>query len=313
MRGRGVQEFQIGLGSGPRALLVHDLVDHGHRWFSQDGQRRHHDVELVRTQFFKRQEGFVFPGQQHVAHTAFHEGGGGAACARVQHRYVLEQITDVGARLVFAAAVLFQRVGPRGQVVPARAARGLRVGGDDLHAVLDQVVPVLDAFGVALAHQEHDGRGIGRAVLRQTRLPVLGNQAAVGDGVNVIGQRQRHHIGFQPIDDRARLAARTAVRLTDGQVHIGLVLVLLDEGVIDGAIELARGVVRHVQQRLLLLCLSRRHGRQRNRHHRQRGQPIRFPERHSLLPVFGNMEASVRVGHPERNESLFDCSSLAGI
>ena len=33
--------------------------------------------------------------------------------------------------------------------------------GDDLDAGLDQVVPVLDALGVARAHHQHDGGGVG--------------------------------------------------------------------------------------------------------------------------------------------------------
>ena len=36
------------------------------------------------------------------------------------------------------------------------AARGLRVRCNHLHAGLDQIVPILDGLGIALAHQEHD-------------------------------------------------------------------------------------------------------------------------------------------------------------
>jgi hypothetical protein len=85
-----------------------------------------------------------------------------------------------------------------------------------LDARLHQVVPVLDALGIALAHQEHDGRGVGRGVLRQALLPVGGDQLAlVGDGVDVIGQRQGDDIGLQAVDHRAGLLARAAVRLLD--------------------------------------------------------------------------------------------------
>ena len=122
------------------------------------------------------------------------------------------------ARVGLVAARLLQRVAPGRQVVPARAARGLGVGRDHRDAGLHQVVPVLDALGVALAHQEHDGRGVGRAVVRQPLLPVRRQQPGLGDGVDVVGQRQRDHVGLQPVDDRARLLARAAVRLLDGHV-----------------------------------------------------------------------------------------------
>ena len=52
-----------------------------------------------------------------------------------------------------------------------------QVGFTDADTRLDEVVPVLDLFGVALAHEEDDGRGVGRGVLRQTFLPVGRNQA----------------------------------------------------------------------------------------------------------------------------------------
>ena len=65
---------------------------------------------------------------------------------------------------------------PSGEVIPPRAARGLGVRRDHRHAGLHQVVPVLDALGIALAHEEHDGRGVGRAVVRQPRLPVRRDQ-----------------------------------------------------------------------------------------------------------------------------------------
>ncbi len=37
--------------------------------------------------------------------------------------------------------------------------------------------------------------------------------ALVGDAVDVRGQRERHHVGLQAVDHRARLLARAAVRL----------------------------------------------------------------------------------------------------
>src|ERR1044072_1678517 len=39
---------------------------------------------------------------------------------------------------LFRSQLALQHVAPRGQVVPARAARGLGVGRDDLHALLHQ-------------------------------------------------------------------------------------------------------------------------------------------------------------------------------
>ncbi|MNE94185.1 hypothetical protein D3C80_1921220 [compost metagenome] len=87
------------------AFLVGILVDHGHRWLGEDRQRRHDDFELVAAAvFLQRQEGFVFPGQQHVALTVVDEGDGRATGAGVEYRYMLEQLLHIGLGLVFATA-----------------------------------------------------------------------------------------------------------------------------------------------------------------------------------------------------------------
>jgi hypothetical protein len=143
--------------------------------------RGHHDVELILAEFLQRQIGLVLPGQQHVADAALREGGGRSARAGVQHRHVAVKRADEVLRVL---AVLFGP-GPGGQIVPARAAAGLGVGRDHLHPFGHQVAPVLDALGVPLAHQEDDGRGIGRRVVRQFRLPVGGQLAGGGDLVDV--------------------------------------------------------------------------------------------------------------------------------
>src|SRR5690606_41147104 len=99
--------------------------------------------------------------------------------------------------LVFAAEFLAGK-GPGSEEVPACAAGGFRGRGDDLDAIFDQVVPVLDVLRVALAHQEHDGRGVRGAVVRQTGLPVRVDQLLVEvDRVDIAGQRQGHYVGTQ--------------------------------------------------------------------------------------------------------------------
>ena len=87
----------------------------------------------------------------------------GAARAGVEHRHVLEQLADVLLRRRIAAAGLLHRPGPAREVVPARAARGLRIRRDHAMPGLREIAPVLDALRIALAHQENNRRGVGRA------------------------------------------------------------------------------------------------------------------------------------------------------
>lgn len=166
---------------------------------------------------------------------------------------MLEQRLNVFLRLGLAAAGL-EAIGPGGEEVPARTAGGFRVRRDHRHVVLDQVAPVLDAFGVALAHQEHDGRGVRGAGIRQAGLPVFRQGLAqLGDFVDVAGQGQGHHVGAQAVDHRAALLARTTVGLLDLDVvaRVGLFPEAGELSVVV-LVQLTGGVVRDVEQLVVL-------------------------------------------------------------
>ena len=251
LRFRRPQELQVGLRHGARAAAIDHLVDDRDRRLGQDAERRHHDLELVLAQLLARQERLVLPGDEHVADAALHEGRRRAAGARVEDRHVLEDALDeVACVLASSPPNGLEAVGPRRQVVPAGAARRLRVRRDHRHAGPRQVVPVLDLLRVALADQEHDRRRVGRAGVGQPRRPVGGNQlAGRHQRVDVVGERQRDDVGLEAVDDRARLASRAAVRLVDGDVLPGLGLPLLGEGGVDRLIQLAGRIVGDVQER----------------------------------------------------------------
>src|SRR5690606_35940360 len=119
------------------------------------------------------------------------EGGGGTARSGVEHGDVFEEGGDVIEHLRTIAAVGFLRPGPGGEVVPAGAARGLRVRGDHANALLREVAPVLDTLRVALADDEDDRGGVGGAVLGKFGLPVLRKQLGfAGDDVDVPRERE---------------------------------------------------------------------------------------------------------------------------
>ena len=291
LAGRRVEEIEIGLGHLAGAALVDHLVDQRDRRLGQDREGGHDDLELVGAELLQGQEGLVLPGDQHVADGALGEGGGRAARAGIEHRHVAVDRLDELARRRLVALGPVELVGPGGEIVPARAARRLGIGRHDRDAVLGEVGPVLDGLGISLAHHEHDGRGVGRGVVGQARLPV-GRQALglAGDGVDVAGQRQGDDVGFQPVDHRARLLARAAVRGADGDLLAGAGLPLLGEGVVQRTIELARGIVRHVGEHDLGRGLRARGGG------RAPGPRRHSPERDKEGSTIGHDATGVRVG-----------------
>src|SRR5690606_12302078 len=117
--------------------------------------RGHDDIEGVGSQFFDGKECLVLPSEQNVADATLNEGGGRAAGAAVENRNVAVKIGDELADQFFVAAEFPVGPGPGSNEVPARAARSLGVWSDHLDPVLDEIAPVGEVLGIALAHQEH--------------------------------------------------------------------------------------------------------------------------------------------------------------
>ncbi|AHK90692.1 ethanolamine utilization protein EutH [Pseudomonas aeruginosa LESlike7] len=207
-------------------------------------------AEAASAEFAGDHLGFVLEGHQYVADLVLHEGSGGGAAAGVEHRYLLEQLADEFLGLVLVTAVL-QHVAPGGEIGVAAIAGGLGVRHHYLDAVLEQVRPVLQGLGVALANDEHGGRGERRAVVRQAGRPVLRHQAAVvGEGVDVGGLVHGDDVGGQTVDHRARLLAGTAMGHLDGDVLAFLRFPVFLEGRVVFLVEVAHHVVGDVEQGL---------------------------------------------------------------
>ena len=76
------------------------------------------------------------------------------------------------------------------------------------------------------------------------------------DGINVVCERQRDHIGLESVDDRAGLFSRTAMRLLYLYLLPGFCLPVSCKGGIVVLIQFAGGIVRHVHQRVTLMIVS---------------------------------------------------------
>ena len=115
----------------------------------------------------------------------------------------------------FAATRLLQGVAPGREVRPS--ARPPRSWGSVLPPTrrLGRDRPSLVIrLGIALAHEEYNGGGVRRAVVRQQRLPVLRQQVGfLRDGIDIVRQRERDDIGVEAVDDGPGLFSRAAVRL----------------------------------------------------------------------------------------------------
>ena len=82
-----------------------------------------------------------------------------------------------------------------------------------MREVVNEVLPRLEALGVALADEEDDGRGVGRGVERELLLPVAVDELAARERyrVDVVAERERHDVRLDAVDYRAGLLAAAAV------------------------------------------------------------------------------------------------------
>src|SRR4051812_25503268 len=191
-----LDEDLLGLGGGDvgqqrlgrRGVL--GILGHGRRVLDEDRRVGHDVVEVLA--LLLGEDRLVLVAEQHVA-LAAGEGLERLAGAVVLHHDVLVEVVEVlhpgGLVLALVAVGAVGR-----QHVPAGAARGERVGVDDLDARLGQVGPGLDALGIALAHDEDRDR-IGDHALGLVLVPVVGDLAALDQAGHVRLEGEAHVVG----------------------------------------------------------------------------------------------------------------------
>ena len=249
LSGFAPQVLQVFFGGGARAFFLDDAVYGGNGAFGKDGVARIDDFKLVRCELFADVVGFVLKGNQHVADVALAEGGGGRAASVFKDGGVFQKGGGKFFSLVFITVVCFQSVAVCAEEGVAAVAGGFRVGDDDLHTVFGQIGPVFNLFGIAFAHEEYGGAGIGHGVVGQAFGPVGFNQPFLFQEFDVGSLVHGYDVGGQAVGDRQGLFARTAVRLlyVDGFAVV-LGLVFFGEQGIVFFVKITGDVVGNVQQ-----------------------------------------------------------------
>ena len=99
---------------------------------------------------------------------------------------------------------------------------------------------IVDVYGALLFGEELD--------------PAWRDEPGLGDRLDVVGEGERHDVGFEAVDHRARLPARAGVRLAERDfLPTRLRRPVLGERLIECAVQLARRIVGDVQERGLRL------------------------------------------------------------
>ncbi len=86
--------------------------------------------------------------------------------------------------------------------------------------------------------------------MREALDPIGGHEVAIlVQLLDVAGERQRHHVGLETVDDSTRLLAGAAVRLLDRYVVASLGFPVFGEGGVIILIKFASRIVGDVEQR----------------------------------------------------------------
>ena len=248
--GVGVQELQIRFRRVPGALALDVGIDPGDVRLGFDAERRIDNFQGA-LGFLHFEMGFILPGQVDVAQVALGEGHGRAARPGVEHQNIVIERADEVLGVLFAAAALPDGA-PGREKTQLAVAGDFRVRRDDADAGLDEIGPIADVLGIALAHDEDDRREVGERAVRQPLFPLLGKQVLAAQRVGVRPEGKGHHVGGQTVNHGPRLAAGTAVRLLDRHAPAGLLFVIVSERLVQLPPQLTRGIVGGVEQRDLV-------------------------------------------------------------
>ena len=219
-------------------------VDDRARVLDEEGLVRDHVVKVLAA--LAGEDRLVLVGEEHVTGAAGERRRGVATAVGQRGDVAEERLHVLLGGLVAATRVLRRAV--RREEVPLGRAGGGRVRRHDADAVLDEVVPAVDALGVALLDHEDDDR-VGADALGVVVLPVLGHQALVDQTGHVRLQREVDLVGLGAGHDGTRLVTGGAVGLLEVDVLAGVRVLERRDHALVGLLE--HRVTHQIERRLV--------------------------------------------------------------
>lgn len=107
----GIEIIQIFLCHIPGASFVYDFIDYCYRRLCKDADAWCYDLVVVRIIFYGK-IGFIFPGDQYITLSVFHERGRCASGSGVQDKYVFVKVSDEFFNFVLVSVIFIFCIGP---------------------------------------------------------------------------------------------------------------------------------------------------------------------------------------------------------
>ena len=208
----GIQIFQISFCGICVIVFFYIFIYNSNRRLRQDTDARRYNLVIIRVVPYRKKR-FIFPGDQHIPLPVFHEGSCGTSGSGIQNQDIFVKLLDKGFHLCLVAVIFLIGISPGCHVIPAGTTGSFRVRCDHSHAILCQVIPVVDVLRISLPYQKYNGGSIRSTVIRIFINPAIVDQSGILDCINVVFQGKCCHICRKSVGNLQRLFSRTAMRL----------------------------------------------------------------------------------------------------
>ena len=241
----GIQIFQICFRSFCIIMLFHIFIYNSNGWLCQDTDARRYDLVIIRIVPYRKKR-FIFPGDQHITLSVFHKRSGGTSCSGIQNQDIFVKLLNKSLHLYLVAVIFLIGISPGCHVIPAGTSGSFRVRCDHSHAILCQVIPVVDVLRIFLPHQKYNSGSIRSTVIRIFIDPAIVDQTGILDGINVIFQGKCGYICRKSVGNLKCLLAGTSMRLDHIHTLAGFFFPVICKDLIVFLIKFSGWIIGHI-------------------------------------------------------------------
>ena len=137
-------------------MLLGYGIYNSHRRLCQYTDAWRHNLIIIRILLYG-QICLILPGDQHISLSFFYKCRSSSSGSRIKHQYILIEFFHKLFGLFFVIAVLLLLVSPCCEEIPACTSGGFRIRCNDIHALFDQIIPIMNPLFIPFSNQKYDG------------------------------------------------------------------------------------------------------------------------------------------------------------
>ena len=250
----GIQIFQISFCGICVIVFFYIFIYNSNGRLCQDTDARCYDLVIIRIVPYRKKR-FIFPGDQHITLSVFHEGSCGTSGSGIQNQDIFVKLLDKSFHLCLISVVFLFGISPGCHVIPAGTSGSFRVWCNHSHTILRQIIPVVDVLRISLPYQKYNGGSIRSTVIRIFINPAIVDQSGILDCINVVFQGKCCHICRKSVGNLQRLFSRTAMRLDHIHTLAGFPFPVICKDLVVFLIKFSGWIIGHIDDLYLIFIL----------------------------------------------------------